>query len=215
MLLITKFTSEYLASNMYVVSEGNSALLVDPCSRYISGLSISAVFVTHEHFDHISGINFWREKTSARFICSESCAKACMNPRKNLSHYFRAFCELQTWLPKYEAHDVDDYSCEADETYSGTKRIDWCGHEIELFECPGHSSGSQCIMIDGKVLFSGDSLINGFKTACGFPGGSVRKWNDYSLPMLKSLSRKIMVYPGHMESFVLEDYDDGTGTFWK
>lgn len=205
-MLIDRIASKYLASNMYVVSEGNNAILIDPCIKDIPHLNINAIIATHEHFDHISGVNFWKSQSSAKFICSEKCAQGCKNPRKNLSHYFKAFCELQTLVKNYEEYDIDDYSCFADETYINRKIMQWLGHVIEFFETPGHSEGSQCILIDGKILFSGDTLINGFKTLCNIPGGSRRKFLEYSLPRIQKLSGEILVYPGHMDSFLLSDY---------
>ncbi|MBR0151761.1 MAG: MBL fold metallo-hydrolase [Synergistaceae bacterium] len=211
---IRRVVSCYMASNMYAVCEGEYAVLIDPCEKHIPRLKAEILIATHEHFDHISGVNFWKAKSGASFICSETCAKACKDPRRNLSRYFSAFCELQSWVKCDIPADPGDYSCEADEVYSGSMSFQWRGHEFTLFECPGHSQGGQCILLDGKILFSGDSLINGFKTSCNSPGGSLRKWREYSMPKIQSLSRNLVVYPGHLDSFILKDYDDGTRNFW-
>ena len=196
---------------MYLVTEGGRTILIDPCStdKLPTNICVDIILATHEHYDHISGINFWKERTGARFICSETCDKNCQDPRKNLSRYFTAFCELQTWIRDYVAEEVEDYSCAADETYQDRSRMQWQGHEIELLECPGHSQGGQCIVVDGEVLFSGDSLINGYRTACNMPGGNRKQWINDSLPRIRALDGNMKVYPGHFEPFILSEYQDG------
>ena len=80
------------------------------------------VLLTHEHYDHISGVNWLRENfPETRVVCSEACSKAIMSPHKNLSAYYEILFmgkdpEVQEYIKNVE---VPPYSCEADETFQG------------------------------------------------------------------------------------------------
>ena len=84
---------------MYVLEENNHLILIDPCiiDIRLENKTVDYIFLTHEHYDHISGVNYWKEKCEAEVVCSNICAEKIESSRKNLSRYFDAFCELQTW----------------------------------------------------------------------------------------------------------------------
>ena len=79
-------------------------------------------------------------------------------------------------------------------------------HKIFLKETPGHSKGSICILVDEKILFSGDTLVTGHETILRLPGGSKKDFAGITLPYLESLDREIMVYPGHGEPQKLAEF---------
>ncbi|MCR4754940.1 MAG: MBL fold metallo-hydrolase [Lachnospiraceae bacterium] len=209
---IERYISNYLQSNMYIISEEyegrKSGILIDPSEMQIDlGFNVDYIILTHEHYDHISGVNYWKEQTGAKAIGSYACKLAALNAKKNMSHYFASFCELQTWVKiESDIETVDDYNCEIDEGFLEDTTIDWQGHKIHLFSSPGHSPGSIGILIDDAILFSGDSLIKDFPTECRFPGGSREKWYEESSKKYLELNCNIIVYPGHFESFLLKDY---------
>ena len=132
--------------------------------------------------------------------------KILKSSRKNLSRYFDAFCELQTWVTVEEPVVNIDYSCQADRSFEDHLTLEWQGNKICLFECPGHSLGSICILVNNEILFSGDSLFRDYPTTTGLPGGSKKKWQEKSLPLLKSLPEDVFVYPGHFNGFYIKDY---------
>ena len=69
---------------------------------------------------------------------------------------------------------------------------------IELLHTPGHTPGSQCFLVDGRLV-SGDTL---FLDGCGrtdFPGSDAGQMYD-SLQRLASLPGDVVVYPGHRYS---------------
>lgn len=207
-MTIERVVSPLLKSNMFIVREGKRAFIVDPCEwNEMDGDTIfDYIFLTHEHYDHISGVNLFKEKTNAEVVCNAECAENIMNPKRNMSHYFQAFSEIQTWTEEPLTIEVNDYICTADNTFEDDCVISWCGHKIFLFHTPGHSNGSVCIVVDDKYLFSGDSLINGYETTLRFPGGDRRKWEEISLPRLKKLSDQLLVFPGHFDQFYLYEY---------
>ena len=72
------------------------------------------------------------------------------------------------------------------------------GVDIELVHTPGHTPGSQCFLVDGKLV-SGDTL---FLEGCGrtdLPGSDVELMYD-SLQRLATLPGDTIVFPGHRYS---------------
>jgi hydroxyacylglutathione hydrolase len=66
---------------------------------------------------------------------------------------------------------------------------------IQLLHTPGHTPGSQCFLVDGRLV-SGDTL---FLDGCGrtdFPGSDPAAMYD-SLTRLASLPDDTVLYPGH------------------
>lgn len=195
---------------MYLLEASGHGLIVDPCrdfTKFDPSVRCDWIFLTHEHYDHISGVDAWRERTGARVICTRACGENLKDARKNLSSFFESFCELQTWMPYEGGRSYEPYATYADVVFDGRMELDWQGHRIELFAAPGHSEGSACLLLDGHTLFSGDSLIPGNEPALRFPGGSRKQWRDYTLPLLRELSREIKVYPGHLEPCGLKEFN--------
>jgi hydroxyacylglutathione hydrolase len=70
--------------------------------------------------------------------------------------------------------------------------------EIELVHTPGHTPGSQCFLVGGRLV-SGDTL---FLDGCGrtdLPGSDVDQMYD-SLQRLARLPDDTLIYPGHRYS---------------
>ena len=203
---IRRYESDLLSSNMYMVIEEDRAIVIDPFSEttMTDDLQIDRLLLTHEHYDHISGVNLWKQKTGAPVLCSRPCAQNICDPKKNLARYFREFCELQTWIRLDEIPAADpDYSCTADESFEDRYSFAWMGHRFDLFEVPGHSKGSIGILLDEKCFFSGDSLMETDEIELRLPGGSKKLWKKTGEKRIKSLPKGIQVFPGHFRPFIL------------
>ena len=204
---IERVVSDLLASNMYLLREGDAVLVVDPCRNAAvpADAQVELILLTHEHYDHISGVNEWKAATGAPVLCTAACAEAIRDPRRNLARIFPAFCQLQTWLPLQELPETDlAYACEADRTFADTLTLRWRGHTLELFALPGHSGGGMGILADGERFFSGDSLMENSDVELRLPGGSKEQWAAVSLPRLAALPDGITVYPGHFFPFLYQ-----------
>lgn len=205
MIEIKRYVSGLLSSNMYVVKEGEHAIVIDPFDDTTpsEGLIIDYIILTHEHYDHISGVNVWKEMTGAPVLCSKACAENIQNPKKNLSNHFKEFCELQTWIELDEIPSSDPYfTCSADEWFEDKMVLEWQEHVLELFEIPGHSLGSIGIMLDSTDFFSGDSLIDNNDIELRMPGGSRKKWREIGAPRISMIPEGIRIYPGHFQEFI-------------
>ena len=195
-----------LYSNMYVISENGHAIVIDPCVNTdpAKGLQFDWILLTHEHYDHISGVNAWKKTTDADVLCSKMCAERTKDPRKNQARFFPEFCELQTWVALDEIPSTDrDYGCYADKTFQNRISFVWQGHELDLMEIPGHSPGSIGIYIDRRIFFSGDSLLENKNIELRFPGGSRQQWIKTGLPRINAVPKGTVVYPGHFRPFIL------------
>lgn len=205
-MIVERFDSGLLNSSMYVVSENGHAVVIDPCldvdaaDRFI----IDFLFITHEHYDHIFGVNKWKEKTGAPLVCSKVCNERIKDSKKNQARHFDTFCEIQSFSPQWDPALFDpNYTCSADIVFDGEKSIDWKGHTIKLIGVPGHSPGSMGIWID-EVFFSGDSLLEGKEIELRFPGGSRKQWEEVGKTIIDSIPEGTTIYPGHFEGFVLK-----------
>ena len=63
MIEIKRYVSGLLSSNMYVIIEGDHAIVIDPFADTTpsEGSIIDYILLTHEHYDHISGVNVWKK----------------------------------------------------------------------------------------------------------------------------------------------------------
>lgn len=115
---------------MYVIIDSTCALIIDPNRREdaldllnVNRVTDVTVFLTHEHFDHISGVNLLREHFPTHVICSGAAAVRITDPNKNLAKYWEVTMMDQPkekW-DEWEKEKDENYSCTADETFDGEK----------------------------------------------------------------------------------------------
>ena len=130
------------------------------------GYRLTKALVTHHHFDHVRG----------------------------LSELLEAFD-----VPVY-AHRDD--APQLDLPASSLKPVDG-GATIEvgrvpatLIHTPGHTPGSQCLLIEGRLL-SGDTLFIGACGRCDLPGGDPRQLYESLSKRLRPLDDRTVLCPGH------------------
>jgi glyoxylase-like metal-dependent hydrolase (beta-lactamase superfamily II) len=71
---------------------------------------------------------------------------------------------------------------------------------IELIHTPGHTPGSQCFLVDGQYLVSGDTL---FLEGCGrtdLPGGDAAQLYESLTQKLAKVPDEAILFPGHLYS---------------
>lgn len=72
--------------------------------------------------------------------------------------------------------------------------------DIELIHTPGHTPGSQCFLVDGRFLVSGDTL---FLEGCGrtdLPGGDAAQLYESLTQRLAKVPDEAILFPGHLYS---------------
>lgn len=203
---VYKYVLRPIDSNMYVMIKNKSALIIDPHINFDVDFLLQEkdvryiwMILTHEHFDHISGVNHFKENWTCTVICGQHAKEAVSKPEKNLSAYFRAMYmnKEQEIINQADAIFEENYSCEADIGFERVYDFKWEDVSVHLVETPGHSKGSICVIIDQDYVFTGDTLVDGNKIITRLPGGSKRDYQLITRPFLEKLSPETIIYPGH------------------
>lgn len=200
---IYSFIMPITNSNMYVlIGKGKQALVFDPnisedalllLNEY--GVENIDILLTHEHYDHISGVNFLREYIKIEVLCSKKCAQNIKNSAKNLSKFSTV---IHPELSESQLGDLNqDYECYADKILNDGDSISWENMNILCREAPGHSEGGCLFILDEQLLFSGDNLTNGDGVIERWPGGSAKKYVEITRPLIENMSDNTLVFPGH------------------
>lgn len=205
-LPVYKYEMPIIASNMYMIILGTEALIIDPNANEEVALLLEekqvenlTIVLTHEHIDHISGVNYFRDKLPCKVYGNHACKEMVTDSSKNLSAFFMAFYiskPEKEWLQAEELFERD-YRCTVDEDFSERMSIKFAGLKVELIETPGHSPGSICVIIEDKYIFTGDSLVQGAKTITRLPGGNKKLFKEITMPFLEQLPDDMIVFPGH------------------
>lgn len=205
---ILSFPGQYIDERMYVLQSGNRVIMIDAvrneeADAYLEQVRPDNVWIilTHEHMDHIYGVNDWKEKFPCRVLCSHTCSTAISSPKLNLARYQEVIFGKNRGRSEIDF----DYQCRADQTFEEEYSFDWQGHSFRLYETPGHSGGSICILLDDSAVFTGDTLLKNDPVITRLPGGDRNAYRQKTLPFLHSLPPDIYVYPGHGEAGMLKD----------
>ena len=201
-MLVETLKNQPIESNCYVIytSDNNSCIIIDPgtkdCRKLFKFLKSKSlipkyVILTHEHFDHIWGVNKILDIYQTPIICSEKCWDSIGNNKKNLSIFYNNVgFEINT----NHSNKI------VKETYFNKSKIN-------LIDTPGHSQGSITILID-NLMFSGDTIMMDTNIVTKLPGGN-KKHLAESLKYIQKLyeNQNITVYPGHGNFFKFDDLD--------
>ncbi len=219
-LIIYRSVFKYINSNMYILSEGESALVIDPHESkelvdLLRGKKNITIILTHEHADHISGVFWMQQHFPCKIICTQSCAKYIANEKCVRPILISFILEEQdrtngTNLLEEFKRKVIPHTYKANITFEDTFIEQWGGHGLEFFKILGHSPGSCGVIVDNKLAFMGDSLMKDLPVITRFPGGNKKKYINETLPFLEhKLKKDMMIMPGHGEPFLLNDIMKG------
>jgi hydroxyacylglutathione hydrolase len=79
---------------------------------------------------------------------------------------------------------------------SGTEEIRIGSLGLRFIHTPGHTPGSQCFLVDGRLI-SGDTLFIGGCGRVDLPGSDPAQMYDSLVNKLKRLPDDTLLYPGH------------------
>ncbi len=216
-ITVYRWVYPYINSNMFVILSGEEAVVFDPHEDaelldlfQEKGILRVHILLTHEHYDHVSGVNWLKEKTGATLFCHEQAA-ACLaeehhrtpafisvviadQDRKDGGHRYRDF-----------KAQFQPYRIEADRTFASADDFRIGALNFHVTATPGHSPGSVCYRMNGSLVFTGDTLLQCDRVILGFRDSRRAEYEEMALPYLRSLPKDTIVMPGHGDPFVLRD----------
>jgi glyoxylase-like metal-dependent hydrolase (beta-lactamase superfamily II) len=145
------------------------------------GMKVTGVLATHFHADHIGGSMMGHPVEGVATLL-ERCECPVHVQRDEVP-----------WVTRTSGLGVDQLVA-----HDGGDVVKVGDIEITLVHTPGHTPGSQCFHVDGRLV-SGDTL---FLDGCGrtdFPGSDPELMYD-SLQVLAAMPQGTVVYPGHKYS---------------
>lgn len=175
-----------LKSNCYaLVNEKNECVLID-CGGDFSAvyedlcrrnLKLLAVLLTHGHIDHIQGVTEAEKHVPVYIFKDEE--DFLKDDSLNLSTVFEIDFEPITNVVVFDGDslEIGDF-------------------KIRVIKTAGHTKGSVCFFIDGK-LFSGDTIFYGSFGRCDLKSGNYSQIVESVNNILAGFSPETEIFPGH------------------
>lgn len=141
------------------------------------GYTISKVLITHTHQDHTGGHLFGHDIPGVVELLEQ--------------------VDVPVYVHKTETHILTNVPESSKVGTESQQVVDLGGDvEITLIHTPGHTPGSQCFLVQNRLV-SGDTLFIG---ACGrvdLPTSSPEEMYDSLTNKLMRLADDTVLYPGH------------------
>jgi hydroxyacylglutathione hydrolase len=128
-------------------------------------MKVIAGLATHHHYDHTNGIGDLLTKAG-----------------------------VPVYIHKDDAPYLKDLQSEVKKVDSGEK-LKVGDIEITFIHTPGHTPGSQCFLVNNRLV-SGDTLFINACGRCDLPGGNAEQMY-HSLQRLAKLGDDVILLPGH------------------
>ena len=183
------------STNCYLVKneENGEGFLIDPgdyAEKIIEvikekGVTLTAVYLTHGHLDHMMAADRIREEYNVPVYCHEEEHAVLSDPVQNLTSRFMR--------SGYVLTDVIGLKDGAEFVAAGIP--------VRVLHTPGHTPGGCCYYLyEEGYLFSGDTLFFRSIGNTEFPGGSMGTLARSIREKLYVLPEETRVYAGHGES---------------
>src|SRR5574344_757085 len=190
-MILKKFTLGPIEDNNYLLIDERTkdAVLID-CTEQSDEIfnaiaqenaNLKYILITHGHFDHVLGINDFKEKYPKCQVLMHEDDKVLLDSIEDFAKRFNA--------GKVTPQKIDKYITEND-------IIKFGNHEIKVIHTPGHTKGGVCYLLE-DMIFTGDTLFFMSVGRTDLPGGSFSEIKDSVTNKLFTLEEKIKVYPGH------------------
>lgn len=206
---IHQYVFRPINSNMYMLIEGDEALIIDPnrsqpAMRTLNTAGVRKILIllTHENYDHTSGVNWLRDNYDCYLICQKNCAVSIADRRNNRPMLtIMAMVAADREIARKTLREIEPYVCYADETFEQEMSLNWRGHNLRLVATPGHTPGSCCIELEKQIVFTGDSWLEGRDVLTRLPGGNRTDFENRTVPYLRGLNPDYWIMPGHGRPF--------------
>ncbi len=181
--MIERIESEFLGSNVFVVSHGDDCIIIDAgakleeLKKYVAGKNVKAILLTHGHYDHCFYVGDYIKEFNCKVYCSKAIVEYLQNADYNYSD-----C----------AFKFDDFSHFVFLGASG--KFDVGAINIRYKQLGGHSKSDMVFFVDEDV-FVGDLLIGRDMGRMDLHGGNKKDMKE-SLKFLLNQNYKTM-HSGH------------------
>ena len=182
-----------VAANMIFVGRdgGDSVAVIDPSDAALAlsllkehKKTLTAILVTHRHFDHLLGVAALKEATGATIYISEKDADGLKSNLVSLSMTQRI--ALDPVEPDVLLHDGDTFEA--------------AGLRFRVLETPGHTTGGVTFVCDDeRCAFVGDTLFADGYGRYDLPTGDFNALVHSIRNILFALPDDYRLYPGHEE----------------
>jgi len=130
------------------------------------GYRLTKAFVTHHHFDHVMGLGDLLQAVDVPIYVHRKDAPVLNVPSSSLK------------------------------PVGGGEEVSVGRVPVALLHTPGHTPGSQCLLVNGHLL-SGDTLFIRACGRCDLPGGDPRLLYESLSKTLRALDDETVLCPGH------------------
>ena len=177
------------ASCCYFLTDGTGcfSVVIDPsvppslsAGALPGGVRLSAILLTHAHFDHMLALDSWRA-LGAPVLVSEGDMSGLTDPNYNVSATL--FGAPTVFAPPDKLVWDGDRICFGDSS-------------LTVLGTPGHTAGGVSYFGDGK-LFCGDTLFAGGGVGRQDVSGGSAEAIRTSVRRILSLPPETVIYPGH------------------
>ncbi|MGD0881641.1 MAG: MBL fold metallo-hydrolase [Acidimicrobiales bacterium] len=170
--------------------ESGEAVIVDPAYGIEDLIGILAAdgmwcvgaLATHFHPDHVGGdLMGWRIEGITKLL-------------ESVEVPIHVQAEEVPWVERSTGVGASDLV-----SHAGGDIVQVGGVPVTLVHTPGHTPGSQCFVVDGKLI-AGDTL---FLDGCGrtdFPGSDPAAMYESLMTRLARIADDTILYPGHFYS---------------
>lgn len=210
------FEDAVSGSNCFIWEENGHVMVIDPNKEEIvqwiesNHLIPDLVLLTHEHCDHIGGLNQLRDCFPVPVMCTKVCSDNIQNQRMNMS----SIMELYVYYYSGKRIQYTPFICDkAEDTFLEHREFTWNSCQIKAEAVTGHTKGSCIYQVeqDGEtLLFTGDYLIQGEKVITRLQAGDPDGYLSWGRGRLLEIPNGMHVYPGHGKDYWLDEQGE-----WK
>ena len=183
-----------LETNCWVVADdfGGPAFVIDPADdadailRAVGQRAVSAIVLTHKHFDHIGAVRELVRATGAPLLVHTADAHDLGDAHGTGGAQFGFF---------HTAPEPDRVLCDGERIEAGTLTL-------EVLHTPGHTPGGISLLAldpsgGAPHLFAGDTVFAGSVGRTDFEGGDARALSHSIATKIAPLPAETIVHPGH------------------
>jgi len=191
--------------NCYVIISGNGkdAVIIDPGAEpdYLKaeidalGVNINMILLTHGHFDHIGAVEILASHYGV-LVHAHQLEKALIRQAGIYAYRFNR----ERLLPPLNITYYDE-----------GRELYWAGGVITTIPCPGHTAGCVSYFFESEIVFTGDTLFNGYIGPSNYPTSNYGNLLKSVDTLLTNLPDDCLIFPGHGKPWVVKE----AATWWS